>query len=570
MLVRRNTGRFSIADLFAGAGGSSWGMAQIPGAEIWLAANHWDIAMASHQANFVNTQHYIGDIRRAPITTWPITTFLWASPECTNWTQAKGMQRVDDAQPMLFDDRTEAERKAAEKAARSRALMEEVPAYLDSVQRRGGLVLAGVVENVIEARTRCNPAKWNQWIGAFRAMGYKTKVIALNSMHVWGTSSLRAPQSRDRLYVAYWHESLRRDPDWSKWLRPRAWCETCEEWVLAVQTFKNPGADMGRYRAQYVYRCPHTKCRNAIVEPDALPAAAAIDWSVPAQRIGDRTKPLADKTMKRIKAGIDRYWRPVLVPTGGTWREAATPVDAAMPTRTTRENDGIAVPWQLAEAKTPKETPTWASPLLVPVEGREGKTAAPVLAPARTQTTRHETAVALPPFITEMRGGGSHARRLSDPAATFTAGGFHHALTLPPLVMRNNNSGPGAHLSTPAHEPMRTLTASGKQSLLVPYYTSGTARPVGEPMGALSTVDRYGVASGCLNIDIDQVRFRMLKDWEIGRAMAFDPGYILVGSQRDRVCQLGNAVTPPAAEVLGKALYEAITGEQLDREPVPV
>lgn len=587
-------------DWFCGAGGSSQGLHAVPGIDIRTAANHWDLALASHEQNFSWVNHEKGDIREfARSQDYPIHTFLWASPECTNWTSAKGVVRVNDAQPLLFDTRTADQKKADDEAARSRALMEEVPAYLSSVIGRGGLVMAGVVENVIEAR---DSAKWNWWVGEFRRMGYRTRLIALNSMHVWGTATPGAPQSRDRLYFAYWHESLRRDPDWDKWLRPQAWCGVCEQWVLAVQVFKDPRRDMGRYRSQYVYRCPSVACRNAIVEPAALPAMAAIDWSIPAKRIGDRPKPLAEATLRRIKAGIRRYWMEtpdaapsgpqLLVPTGGTWRDAAAPVTAPMPTRTTRENDGLAVPF-LTPMRSNERTRTLradrdqlctvvadganhglvtGSGLLVPVEGRDGKAAAPITGPIRTQTTRNETGLALP-FMVEMRGGSSDARQVTAPSATVTASGNHLFLAsppLPPLVMRNNNSrGSGAAMSTPVTEPIRTLTTAGHQSLLLPYYTNGTARPVAEPMGTVSTVDRYGLLRPCGDIDVQNVRFRMLEPHEIATAMAFNGGYIVLGNKRQKVRQYGNAVTPPAAEVIGKALVEAITGEEIPREFQP-
>jgi DNA (cytosine-5)-methyltransferase 1 len=597
MLVRPNTGELTLMDWFCGAGGSSQGLHAVPGIDIKTAANHWDLALASHEANMPWVNHEKGDIREyARSQDYPIHTLLWASPECTNWTSAKGVVRVNDAQPMLFDTRTPDQKQADDEAARSRALMEEVPAYLASVQQRGGLVLAGVVENVVEAR---DSAKWPWWVGEFRRMGYRTRLIALNSMHVWGTATPAAPQSRDRLYFAYWHSSIGRDPDWNKWLRPQAWCGTCEAWVLAVQVFKDPRRDMGRYRSQYVYRCPSIACRNAIVEPAALPAMAAIDWSLPAKRIGDRSKPLAEATLRRIKAGIRRYWLEpdpapggsMLVPTGGTWRDSASPLTSPMPTRTTRENDGLAVPF-LTPMRSNERTRTLDAlrnplctivadganhglvtgrGLLVPVEGRDGKAAAPITGPIRTQTTRNETGLALP-FMVEMRGGSSDARQVTAPTATVTASGNHLFLASPPpLVMRNNNPrGDVGAMSTPAAEEFRTFTAEGRQSLLLPYYTTGTVRPVAEPMGTLSTVDRYGLLRACGDIDVANVRFRMLEPHEIADAMAFTRGYIVLGNKRQKVRQYGNAVTPPAAEVLGKALIEAITGEEIPREAAPM
>ena len=235
-------------------------------------------------------------------------------------------------------------------------------------------------------------------------------------MHAQPVRALAAPQSRDRLYLAYWHRSLGRRPDFDKWLRPQAWCPSCDERVLAVQVFKKPGADMGRYDAQYVYQCPKVSCRGQRVRPETLPALAAIDPTIPGIRIGDRGSrklaPLAEATLDRIRAGVRRYWAPLmaadgrprtcrtdtgyalspfLAPAGGTWRDRPTSGLEPMPTRTTRETDGVAFP-------------------------------------------------GLPPFITPLRGGGDkeRARSVEEPLTTVTASGNHHGLALPPLLMRNN------------------------------------------------------------------------------------------------------------------------------------
>ena len=120
-------------------------------------------------------------------------------------------------------------------------------------------------------------------------------------------------------------------------------------------------------------------------------------------------------------------------------------------------------------------------------------------------------------------------------------------------------------------EALATVCASGNHhglvtpdALLVPYYGTGVARPVTDPIGALSTRDRYALAQGVDDIDIDDVLFRMLEPHEIGRAMAFGDGYVVLGNKRERVRQYGNAVTPPVAEVIVSALVECITGEALE------
>lgn len=535
-MSRHDNDALTVMDWFCGAGGSSQGMHAVPNVRVERAANHWERAIESHEANFPDASHYRGDIRKAPVWAWPVTDIFWASPECTNWSIAKGKQRsfenamqgdllqlyaeIEAAKFRNVGDDEDQQEPTSEEE--SRALMEEVPLYLRGVIERGGLVKAGVVENVVDVRQW---DEWDRWLGEIHKMGYHTRVIALNSMHANPRSVHAAPQSRDRLYVAYWHKSLGRTPDWDKWLRPRAWCSGCDAWVQATQVFKTPGRDMGRYRTQYVYRCPSTSCRNQIVEPEALPALAAIDWSIPGQRIGDRARPLADKTIARIKAGLAKFSRPVpiMVPAGGTWRDSASSVLEPMATRTTRENDALAIP-----------------PLLIPVEGRDGKEAGSANLPLRTQTARNETGLAWLPFIAELRGGGSVARPVTESLATVTASGNHHGLVTP---------------------------AGAQEHLLIPYYGTGAARSVTQPIGALTTRDRYALVKG--EVDVDDVLFRMLEPHEIGRAMSFADEYIVLGSKREKVRQYGNAVTPNAAEILVCALVEAITGEQIERHAEP-
>ena len=86
----RNDDELTLMDWFCGAGGSSQGVHAVPGVRVERAANHWKLAIESHAANFPTTSHYQGDIRKAPVWDWPVTDIFWASPECTNWSVAKG------------------------------------------------------------------------------------------------------------------------------------------------------------------------------------------------------------------------------------------------------------------------------------------------------------------------------------------------------------------------------------------------------------------------------------------------------------------------------------------------
>jgi DNA (cytosine-5)-methyltransferase 1 len=244
------------------------------------------------------------------------------------------------------------------------------------------------------------------------------------------------------------------------------------------------------------------------VEPYALPAATAIDWGLPGQRIGDRHRPLAAATIARIEAGLRRYGhQPTLVPAGGTWRNDPTPVGEPFTTRTTSETDAMVVPYYSGDV-----------------------TADPATQPLRTLTATDRFGVA---FLAELRGGGSTARPVTSPLSTLSAGGTHHM-----LVRHHTARGDAGQMSTPVTEPIRTVLASSRQSLL----SWGQQPPV-----------------------VEDCTFRMLQPGEIQAAMAFRSDYRVLGNKREQVRQLGNAVTPPAAEVLIRALATVLH----DTAPTP-
>ena len=80
----------TASDYFCGAGGSSSGMEQVPGVRVVMAANHWDLAIQTHNANLPHADHDIADISGIDPKRHPRTDIAWFSPECTNWSAAKG------------------------------------------------------------------------------------------------------------------------------------------------------------------------------------------------------------------------------------------------------------------------------------------------------------------------------------------------------------------------------------------------------------------------------------------------------------------------------------------------
>jgi DNA (cytosine-5)-methyltransferase 1 len=92
-----------IADLFSGAGGTSTGAVEAIralGYEAQLTAiNHWDVAIATHSKNHPNARHLctsIDDINPRHLFKEGELEILWASPECTHHSTARGGKPIND------------------------------------------------------------------------------------------------------------------------------------------------------------------------------------------------------------------------------------------------------------------------------------------------------------------------------------------------------------------------------------------------------------------------------------------------------------------------------------------
>lgn len=106
-------GHFTAIDLFCGAGGVSQGLTMSKRVKILVAVNHSSAAIAAHKKNNPDIVHLTEDIKCPDLILPHLPkhiNLLWASAECTNYSNAKGGQSRD---------------------ADSRTLPEYLPTYVD-------------------------------------------------------------------------------------------------------------------------------------------------------------------------------------------------------------------------------------------------------------------------------------------------------------------------------------------------------------------------------------------------------------------------------------------------------
>lgn len=589
----------TLSDFFCGAGGSSTGAKKALSGRgrVQLAANHWQRAIDTHQLNHPDVDHDIADLQVTHPSRYPKTTICWMSPECTNHSIAKGRQRKNITQLDLWGDH-----KVDPEEERSRATMREVIEFTE--YHRYEIV---IVENVVDIRYW---AHYDTWLTAMHNLGYEHKALYLNAQF------FDVPQSRDRIYIVFWKKG-NRAPDLD--FRPPALCPEHGQ-INAVQVWKKPDSVWGRYgkTRQYIYRCP--KC-GADVKPFYRPAASVIDWSIPSQRIGDRDKPLKPKTMERIKAGLRKFARPVLIDVAyGGQPGYVYPVDDTLPTQTARQTLGLSTPpfmlnyvnndappravgEPLQTIGTRNIPPLVLPPFLVNYYTREDAQT-PIDQPMGTLTTEKRHALVIPPFITSLNHSDQRNTSTENPMPTVMTQAYP-AIVLPPFiaVMKNSWSPDGSYIipSRSMDDPLTTLVASASQhALITPFiaemHGTSTARSVNEPMmGIMSggmhhaliqpfittynnysvyadvnsvmptipTLDRHALVecdATAFDPDemIDACGFRMLSPEELKLGMSFPAEYVITGNKREQVRQVGNAVACNVAEWIIKRCAESL------------
>lgn len=524
-----------------------------------MAVNHWKLAVETHNTNFPDTDHDCADISATDPRRYPSTDLLIASPECTTHSPAGGSRRSTPQRDLFFAQKEDPS------VVRSRATMFDVIRFAEYHRYR-----AIIVENVFEV------TRWElfgDWLQMLGHLGYDTRVVCLNSMFAHPT-----PQSRDRIYVVAWRRG-ERAPDLD--VRPAAYCLTCERNVEARQAWKR-ARTIGKYRQQYDYTCP--ACRGT-VSPYYFAALNAIDFNLAAERIGDRKRPLRPRTMERVRFGLEKYGRrPIIVRTNMTtdsgrvrgmldphlaqtasWLDSIVSPPAFMVNgHLSRRVYGVEQPLGTQSASREHDALVVAPFLVETAYSQDPETRARGLERPMPAQSGQQSAALVSPFLLVNRTN-VNARGVDDAIPTVATGGHMGIVQGAALLsLRDANAMHVGELT----EPTMTQAGSPQSALIsrapfiVSYYGTNQASPLDQALPTLTVIDRHQLISPGAELLVEDCYFRMLQPHEIGAAMAFPGEYTVLGTKRDRVKQYGNAVTPPAMELLMRRVIAAITGDE--------
>lgn len=498
------------ADLFCGAGGTSQGAEDSGAARVVCAVNHWDVAIRTHAANFPLAKHIHSRLDQVNPSECPHVDLLFASPECTHHSRARGGKPTSDQQRAGAWD-----------------LMRWVEFHRPSWI---------VVENVAEFRewgpigdngtplVKFRGRFFATWLQAIEAAGYKTEHRLLNA------ADFGAATSRSRLFVIA-----------RKGNRSIHWPEPTHGRRAGGEL---PGLGVLPWRA----------------------AAEVIDWSLELPSVFARKVPLRDKTLARIEAGIRRFVGPFVTTQRGTSDVSSTAKHLRQPLGTITaggRHHGVVLPLVASThfgghyvPANQRPCPTircrngalLAVPFLVQTShtGTTGRARYDLdsTVPLRTIGTRQEFGVVVP-FLADVNHGldGPQAARVNDlnrPLGAIT--GSRGKAVIAPLVLSYYSNGK----AQPVTSPLGTITTNDRFAVLLP--AAGESDFAGRSAGerSLLTVMR--------ELGVLDIGFRMLANHELAAAQGFGNNYIFHGNKSDVTRQIGNSVSPPVAKAITLAL----------------
>jgi len=544
-------------DLFCGAGGTSTGVeaATLGGqkcAHVIACVNHDPHAIASHLANHPEAKHYTEDIRTLDLTTLIEHTerqraanpgsllVLWASLECTNFSKAKGGQPRD---------------------ADSRTLAEHLFRYVDAlkpdfiqIENVREFMMWGDLDENGKPVSRDAGRLYLRWVRNMCGRGYHFQHRILNS------ADFGAYTSRERFFGIFAANGL-----------PIVFPEPthCRE---AGHTLF--GEDMK----------PWTPVRDVLDLEDC-------------GRSIFRDKPLSEKTLQRIYAGLVKFVAggkdAFLVKYNSMNRNGvyhAPSIDEPCPV--------IAAQQRLALAKVSflsKQFSGSPDGKNIGIDGPAGAITTidhhafitafygnggnhSVEDPAPTVTTKDRFGLVKMQFLDQQYGAGRPAS-IDKPAGAVTTNPKLNLVSVRPWVMDTSFDNVGSSID----EPCRTITANHKWHYLVNPQFNSEGASIDKPCFTLIarmdkrppyivTAERgpavviyeddspmtikikefmalYGISDICM---------RMLNIKELKRIMGFPEDYVLVGTKTEQKKYIGNAVETHMACALCACLSREI------------
>lgn len=521
-------------DLFCGAGGTSTGVeaARINGekcAKVIACVNHDANAIASHTANHPDAKHFTEDIRTLDITPlkehlgkcrlqYPdAKVVLWASLECTNFSKAKG------GKPRDADSRTLAEHlfRYIEAINPDYIQIENVEEFMSwgDVDGNG--------HQISRDRGRCFIA----WINRVQNYGYYFDYKILNA------ANFGAYTSRKRFFGQFAKKGVY-----------HAWPSATHR-KNGNEGYEIFGDDMFK---------------------KWKPVKEVLDLDDEGESIFNRKKPLCEKTLERIYAGMVKFVaggkESFLVKYNSMNKSnkyVAPGIDEPCPTVSCQNRLGVAKVQFLSknfsgdpESKNigidkPAGTVTTIDHHSFVTAFYGNGFNRSIDEPAPTATAKDRFALVTTQFYQNEYGCGGQTSSLDNPNPAVLTNPKQKLVSVKQFLMNPQFSSAGGSIENPC------FTLIARMDKMPPYLIStkeGAGIAIYENDSPMTVVIKefmamYGIVDICM---------RMLKVDELKQIMGFPKDYILVGTQSEQKKYIGNAVEVNMAKALCEALSESI------------
>lgn len=472
-------------DLFCGAGGTSTGveLATFHGnkcAKVIACVNHDANAIASHSANHPDALHFTEDIRTLYLSPLIEHTenfrllypnaylVLWASLECTNFSKAKG------GLPRDADSRTLAEHLF-------RYIEALNPDYIQ-IENVEEFMSWGDMDENGHPISKDKGKSYIRWVNNVCKYGYYFDWRILNA------ADYGAYTSRKRFFGIFARHSL-----------PIAF----------------PKATHSKYSHNY----NHNLFRDDIIKPWKS-VRFCLDLHYEGDSIFERKKPLVEKTLQRIYAGLikfvaggkDTFIVKYNSMNSKSGKYIAPSIDEPCPTVATQNRLGIAKVRYLINY---------------------------------SDAVYDNNVVYKKPWIMNTNYGNIGSS-IDDPSQTITANRKFHYLMNPQFSSKGGSIDKPCFTLIAKMDKMPPFLVSTKDGLAIEIYKtdSPTTIQIKEFMAL------YGIYD---------IRMRMLSVTELKRIMGFPEDYTLIGTQAEQKKFIGNAVEVNMARALCEAIYEKLT-----------